>query len=447
MKNVTVITGTKWGDEGKGKIASLFSKDADIVVRSTGGNNAGHTVVYKNQKIPLHLVPGGISYPHTTAVIAPGVMINPDILLKEIQMLKEVGIPDIDERLRISGRAQVILPYHCDLDELYENLKSKPIGTTRKGIGPSVIDKAARVGLQMYDLLCDVPVLQAKIEEAIILHNQNFANNNMKKCIADAEALAKRYHALGQELRKYIVDVFPIYSKAFDNNQKIVVEGAQAFMLDPDGLNYPMNTTCGCVASASLHGANLPVTTSIEVIGVDKAYNTRVGNGPFPTEVASSIGENGNLIPYKKPLIGDTIREYGGEFGTTTGRPRRCGWMDCPILYTEKLTAGIDALCINHLDTLGKIGCELGFINICIGYKYQGQKINYFPDDIRLTGEIPSPIYRTLWGGWYLDNTCHSFNQLPDRAKEYVRIVEEYSENSIRYIGTGPANEDLIVRD
>ena len=295
-KNVTVIVGTKWGDEGKGKIASREAENAKLVIRATGGNNAGHTVIYKGTKLPLHLIPGGIANPNTICIIGPGVVLDLEVLLSEIELLKKAGIPDIDSRLKISGRTHIIFPYHKELDVLYENMKKHPVGTTKRGIGPSYADKNNRTGIRMYDILLPTNKLEEKIEEAVKPHNQLFKENNMEYAIANAKTLAKEYHLLGEKLEKYITDISPIISDTIDNNEKIVVEGAQAFRLDLDHGDYPMVTSSNPVVSGTLCGAALPPQALNVVIGVDKAYNSRVGNGPFPTELPASIDKNENVI-------------------------------------------------------------------------------------------------------------------------------------------------------
>ena len=445
-KCVTVIVGTKWGDEGKGKIAAREAYDADIVIRATGGANAGHTVIYGDKKLALHLIPGGIVYPQTVCLIGPGTVIDPEVLLSEMALLKNNGIPYIDSRLKISGRAHVIFPYHKALDVLHESMKEHPVGTTKRGIGPCYSDKDNRIGIRMYDLLLSKDELKKKILEAIKPHYQAFGYNNMKDSIIPVDTLVEQSYLIGQKLRNHITNIDPIISNAISNNDKIVVEGAQAFRLDLDHGDYPMVTSSNPVTAGTLCGAALPPQALKTVIGIDKAYNSRVGNGPFPTELPASIDENGNLIKYTEPLEGDIVRNFGHEYGTTTGRPRRCGWMDAVILASAKYTSGIDSLCINHLDTLGKIGNELGYIKVCVGYLYQGRKINYYPDDICLTNEIPEPIYKTLKGGWEIDSSCKFYEDLPELAKEFISIVEEVSGIPVKYLGTGPSNDDLIVR-
>ena len=446
-KNITVITGCKWGDEGKGKIAAFQSKDAKLIIRATGGSNAGHTVIYNGKSLPLHLIPGGIVYPDTTCIIGPGTVIDPELLLAEIEMLKEHGIQDIDTRLKISGRAHVVFPYHKDLDELHEKVKKNPVGTTKRGIGPCYSDKVNRVGIRMYDLLRKKSKLRSLIKQAVKLHNQLFKKNKFYECLVVPKKLANVYHGYGKQLNQYITNVDPIITNAIRNDDKIVVEGAQAFRLDQDHGDYPMNTSSNPVTAGCLCGGALPPQALKECIGIDKAYNSRVGNGIFPTEELASIDENGNIIPDAELSPGDIIRNLGHEYGTTTKRPRRCGWMDCPILFSARYTSGIDYLCINHLDTLGKIGNKLGYVKICIAYEYQGERIGYFPDDINLTHEVPTPIYKELEGGWDIDSSCKSYDDLPELAKEFIRIVEEYSEIPVKYIGTGPANDDLIIRE
>ena len=295
MRTVTVIVGAKWGDEGKGKVASSEAKDADIVIRGTGGANAGHTVIYQGKKLALHLIPGGITYPQTIAILGPGMVIDPKILLDEIQMLKDAGVPDIDSRLKISGRAHLIFPYHKDLDELHERMKSNPVGTTKRGIGPSYADKANRTGIRMYDLLHKKNDLRTKIKEATKLHNQAFRKNGMKDCVAKPKSLTDLYHSYGKLLSSMITNIDPILREALEENKKIVVEGAQAFRLDLDHGDYKMVTSSNPSTSGTLCGCALPPTAVKEVIGIDKAYNSRVGNGVFPTEQPASIDENGEL--------------------------------------------------------------------------------------------------------------------------------------------------------
>ena len=450
-KNVTVIVGCKWGDEGKGKIAAEQTQNAQYVIRATGGNNAGHTIIYNGTKLALHLIPGGITNPSATCIIGPGVVVDPKILLQEIEMLKKVGVPNVDTRLKISGRAHVIFPYHKSLDLLNEGLKNNPIGTTKSGIGPCYADKANRIGIRTYDLLLPIDNLFDKISEATKLHQQNLNVDFLSDYdrIINLQELTQEYFDYGEQLRKYITDISPIIAKAINTNDKIVVEGAQAFRLDLDHGDYPMVTSSNPITTGTLCGAGLPAIALKEVIGIDKAYNTRVGNGPFPTEQKSHIDAQGNLVSYSNSdaFVGDIIRELGHEYGTTTKRPRRCGWMDCPILASAKYTMGIDCLCINHLDTLGLIGLKLGYVKVCTKYFYKGEIIDYYPDDVSITGEVPTPIYEEIEGGWKIDSSCKSYDNLPVNAKHFVELVESSCGIPVKYLGTGPKNNDLIVRD
>ena len=442
-KCVTVIVGAKWGDEGKGKIASYESQDASLVIRGTGGANAGHTIVSNGKKLALHLVPGGIVYPHTTCIIGPGVVLDLQILLDEIRLLENSGIPDVRSRLKISGRAHLVFDYHKALDFLHEKIKAHPVGTTGQGIGPCYSNKADRVGLRVYDLLLPISELEAKLKEALVLHNQAFLNNSMT--LFDSHEIACTCKQYATELQSMIADVTPIIAKNIINNKKIVVEGAQAFMLDLDHGNYPMVTSSNCCIGGTICGANVPIGAVKNVILVDKAYNSRVGNGPFPTEVSSSFDIN-------NPLEGDTIRELGHEYGTTTNRPRRCGWMDTVILKTELYQSGGDFLCLNHLDTLGKIGNTLGYIKICTKYQVNCENnytIDLYPDNINTNSQSSSsmvPVYKVIEGGWDIDSSCRNYDELPEKAKEFIELVEKTSGLPVKYIGVGPDNNDLIIR-
>ncbi len=434
MRNVTVIVGCHWGDEGKGRAAFFESQDASMVIRSTGGNNAGHTIVHEGRKYALHLIPGGIIHKGTISVIAPGVVIDPDVLIEEIEMLKSADVNVSKRNLAISGRAHIILPYHKDMDRLKEELKgNSKVGTTGRGIGPTYSDKADRVGIRMYDLLLPQKELQAKIELAVKPHNQLFkANRGFENCIVDAEQLARKLKQDACKLRKFICNTDVLIQKTIKKEKKIVIEGAQAYRLDIDHGDYPMVTSSSPNSSGTLSGAGIGPKYLLKVVGVSKAYCSRVGNGPFITEQNNDIG--------------DLIRDFGHEYGTTTGRPRRCGWLDCVILRSAKTTMGIDELCLNHLDTIGKIGNELGTIFICYAYKYNGQVIDYFPDDMEITKQVPEPIYTSIKGGWDIPKDCKTYEDLPTNAKEFIELVEEISEIPIKYIGFGADNKDTIVR-
>ncbi len=445
--NAIIVIGGKWGDEGKGKITSRFSKNADIVIRGTGGANAGHTIVYNGKKIALHLIPGGIMYPQTTCLIGQGVVIDPKILIEEIKALEEMGVPEVKKRLKITGRAHIVFPYHKDLDGLYESFKMDPVGTTKRGIGPTYMDQDTRSGIRLYELLQPVEELEQLIKVAITPHNQLFRANNMEGVMADAHKLAKEYHQYGELLRPMLErDPDGLTSRAYKEGKRVVVEGAQAFRLDKFVGDYPDVTSSNCITTGTLLGAHLSHKMVDKVIVVVKAHDSRVGNGPFPTELPAHIA-NDQVISYDEPYEGDIIRENAHEYGATTNRPRRVGFFDAVILATAKDILGADYLCINHMDTIGEIGKKLGSVKMCTSYTYQGKLIHHYPDDIRLTGEIPTPNYEEFYGGWTIPSTARSYDDIPETAKEYIKRIEEVTGIPVKYIGIGPDNEDIIERD
>ena len=445
MSTVTAVIGGAWGDEGKGKIASIKSKNADLVIRGTGGANAGHTVVWDGKKIALHLVPGGIVYPNTTCLIGQGVVIDPAILLEEIKQLEFIGVPDVRKRLKISGRAHIVFPYHKELDLIYESMKANPIGTTKRGIGPAYADKDNRVGIRVYDLLLPQNELSKKVKEQLELHRQLFNN---RKYDVSYVSITSKFKSYGNELKKMVVNADVLVDQFVLNRKEIVVEGAQAYRLDKDFGDYPDVTSSNCVTDGALIGSHLNHKDLKETIVVLKAYFSRVGNGVFPTEEQAHI-ENDKVTDYpeNEAYTGDIIRELGHEYGATTKRPRRTGWFDAVLVRTSKRALGPDYLCINHLDTLGEIGNKLGGVKMCIYYAYQGKIIEYYPDDMELTREVPIPGYRVFLGGWSIPKGIKDYEDLPYRAKDFIEAVEEETGIPVKYIGVGPDNEDLIIRD
>ena len=444
----TIVVGGAWGDEGKGKIASREAKNADLVIRGTGGANAGHTVVFDGKKIALHLVPGGIVYPQTTCLIGQGVVIDPTILLEEIKKLEDIGVPNVKERLKISGRAHVVFPYHKDLDELFERIKENPVGTTKRGIGPAYADKMNRIGIRVYDLISDSYDLDNKIKQVLRQHNIFFYALGIRDYASGHRKLINEYSAYGQELKPMVVDADNLVREFVSSGKRIIVEGAQAYRLDIDWGDYPNVTSSNCTIDGTLSGAHLNPKDLKETIVVLKAYFSRVGNGPFPTEERSHI-RGDKLIPYKDDdeEIGDIIRELGQEYGATTRRPRRTGWFDAVLVRSSIRALGPDYLCINHLDTLGEIGKEVGDIKMCVAYQYKGKEIRYYPDDMEFTREKVIPIYRKLPGGWWISNKIRDYDKLPERAKDFIHAIEEETGIPVKYIGIGPDNEDLIVRE
>ncbi len=411
------IVGIQWGDEGKGRASHYESKTASVVVRATGGNNAGHTVVANGKKYAMHLLPSAIIRDEVKSVIGPGVVIDPDVLISEIKTMQEAGIKINPQKLFISGKAHIIMPHHKRLDALYEEMKSSKIGTTGRGIGPCYAEKCDRTNLRMYDLISGNLTAQ-KIKESIkkanmLLENEQFDENEIYN-------LCMKWK---EELGKYICDIQPILMEAHRNGKNIVIEGAQALYLDIDHGDYPFVTSSNPNASGTASGAGIGPTLIDEVIGIIKAYCSRVGEGPFPTEQNNEVG--------------DEIRELGHEYGTTTGRPRRCGWLDLVMVKEAAFVNGLTSLCVNHMDTIGK----LKEIKVCTAYKYNGQEIDYVP----MNREECEPVYKTFEGGWDVTN-IKKYNDLPTAAKKYIEFIEDYTGVKVKYIGVGADEERTIIK-
>ena len=425
MSNVSVIVGLQWGDEGKGRVSHFVSDDA-ICIRATGGNNAGHTVVANGKKFALHLLPASIIRPNTISVLAPGVVIDLNVLAEEISILEKAGIKITPERLVISPRAHVILPYHIEMDKFHEDLKgSNKIGTTLRGIGPCYSDKVNRIGLRMDDLLnCTNQQAFRKISHAFQIVNRLTSNKPFKSALD--------YWILNRPaLLPYIRDEREVIFPALKEGKKIIIEGAQSLYLDLDQGDYPYVTSSNPSTSGTIAAAGIGPKYVKEVYGIMKAYCSRVGEGPFNTELSNEIG--------------DLIRELGHEYGTTTNRPRRCGWLDLVRLKNAITIDGVTALCLNHLDTIGKVGLQVGYINVCTSYfctyKGENREIDYVP----VHSKACTPIYHRFEGGW--DTTgCKTYDDLPDKAKEFVEFIEAYAEVPVKYIGIGPDEKDTIVR-
>lgn len=422
---VTEIVGAYWGDEGKGRVAAFESQDADLVLRTTGGNNAGHTIYLNGEKIPLHLIPGGIVY-SKLAMICSGVVINPEVLYEEIQLLSKYT--DISpNNLIISSNAHIIMPYHIDLDSIYEDMRGKnKIGTTLRGIGPCYADKANRIGIRMGDLLRSEDSLKSLLSMALKFH---FSTLELAKKPHSLASLYSYCKIMRKHLGDYIGSQESVLSAAIRFGNKIVIEGAQADHLDLEVGDYPNCTSSYCNPSGTLSAAGIGPAYIKDVIAVMKAYCSRVGNGPFPTELLDDEGE--------------IIREFGNEYGTTTGRPRRCGWLDLVAISKNR---GYTDICLNHLDTIGLIGQKLGYIKVCTEYIYNGKRISCYPDDMEMTGMVLEPIYELFQGGWEIPEDCECFEDLPEKAKKFVNFIENYLGIPINYIGIGPNNDDTIVR-
>lgn len=414
------IVGIQWGDEGKGRASFYESKDAKVVIRATGGNNAGHTVVVNGRKFAMHLLPSSIIKDDVKSIIGPGVVIDPEILLREMETMQCEGIEINSKKFFISGRAHIIMPHHKELDSLYEEMKAKRIGTTKRGIGPCYSEKCDRTGIRMYDLVSGKLTPQ-KIRESI--NKANILFNASGRKMFDERELYKLCMKWKEQLEEYICDTQFIIMEAHEKNEKIVVEGAQALYLDLDHGDYPFVTSSNPNGSGTASGAGIGPTLVNEVIGVMKAYCSRVGEGPFPTE---QINETG-----------DIIRQLGHEYGTTTGRPRRCGWLDLVMIKNAAFTNGLTSLCVNHIDTIGKIE----HIKVCVGYKKGHKVIRYVPMD----REEWEPIYKEFDGGWDTENVT-KYEELPENAKKYIEFIEEYTGVKVSYIGVGADVERTIIK-
>lgn len=412
---VRLILGLQYGDEGKGKVAHAISKDADYIVRATGGNNAGHTVVVDNKKYAMHLLPSGIIRDDVKSIIATGVVCDLSVLINEIRSIQESGIEVNPQNLYISKRAHIIMPYHKDMDLLWEELREdKKIGTTGRGIGPCYEDKASRVGIRMEDLSLPEEELAKKINIAVTFKNALFQLYENYDAIVDPKELAKKCKEYFEVLKTYITDTEAILQNAAIEGDTIVIEGAQAFCLDLDHGDYPYVTSSNPTAAGSLSGAGIGPVYATKICGVIKAYTSRVGEGPFPTEQNNRIGE--------------IIRNLGNEYGTTTGRPRRTGWIDLVELKRAVIANSVTSLCINHLDTIGLIGEEIGHIKLRIGDTPTGK-----------------PKYFTFKEGWKIEN-AETFKDLPENAKKYIYYIERFLGVHVKYIGIGPDEKDMIVR-
>lgn len=423
--SVTVIVGAQWGDEGKGKITDYLAERSEVVVRYQGGNNAGHTVEKDGIQYKLHLIPSGILYSDKICLLGNGVVIDPSALLKEIEDLKAKGIEVKEDNLKISDRAHVVFPYHIKEDELIEKGKGdEELGTTKKGIGPCYRDKTERIGIRMCDLM-DAEVFREKLKKNLERKNKIF-KDIYDEDVFDFEQIFETYREYAERLRPYVTDTSVLLYNLAKQGKKILFEGAQGVLLDLDFGTYPYVTASHPVAGGATVGAGIGPTMIDNVIGVVKAYTTRVGKGPFPTEL--------------KDEIGDFLREKGYEYGTTTGRPRRCGWIDIVMLRYAVRVSGITSLALTKLDTL--TGLEK--IKICTGYKINGKIIENFPASLEEL-KICEPIYEEIEGWSENIQDVRSFEDLPLNAKKYVKRLEELVGVEFSIISVGPDREETIV--
>ena len=412
------IVGLQWGDEGKGKITDYFAASVDCVVRYQGGNNAGHTVVIKDKKYKFHLMPSGVLQ-GKKVVIGNGVVVDPEVLLNEIDMLEGSGL-EVD--LMVSDRANVIMPYHRMLDGAEENLLgNKKIGTTKRGIGPCYSDKIARHGIRMRDLLNEEE-LKEKLERVLPIKQKIMELYGLEKI--DGKKLVEKYLEYGRKLQKYIGDTI-YYLNSIIDEKRVLFEGAQGTLLDIDYGTYPFVTSSNPVTGGICTGAGIPPKKIERVIGVAKAYTTRVGMGPMPTEERGKIGEY--------------LAEKGGEIGTTTGRKRRCGWIDMVALKYACMINGVDEIALTKLDVLD----GLEEVKICVAYEYEGKEIAHFPSSL-LTLKKCKPVYETM-PGWDGAGGKKKYEELPENAKKYVEYISDHLGVKVSVISTGAKREETIV--
>ncbi len=418
-----LVIGAQWGDEGKGKIVDILSEKADIVVRYQGGSNAGHTVCIGDKTFILHLIPSGILHENKICVIGNGVVVDPKSFLEEKDTLEKVGV-DIGERVLISEKAHLVMPYHKELDALKEGkLGDNKIGTTKKGIGPCYVDKHARVGIRVCDLL-NVKTLKAKIEQNIEEINKFCDIYSIKHF--SAKETFEEYKLYAEQLKPYIRNTVYYLNGVFRNKKSILFEGAQGSLLDVDFGTYPFVTSSNPTVGGVFTGTGVPHKALDSVIGVMKAYTTRVGNGPFPSELLNRTGEY--------------IRQNGGEFGATTGRPRRCGWLDLVVVKYAAMLNGIDEIAMTKIDVLD----GMDEVKICTGYEYDGRKIGFIPSQLDEFAKC-KPIYKTF-KGW--NNTKHieSFENIPENAKIYIEFIEKFLSIPVKLVSTGAKRSETIIR-
>lgn len=418
-----VVVGTQWGDEGKGKITDFLRQDAEVIARYQGGDNAGHTIVIDGKKFKLHLIPSGIFFPEKISVIGNGVVVNPKSLVKELEYLHAEGVST--DSLRVSDRAHVILPYHIKLDQLQEAAKGdNKIGTTNKGIGPAYMDKAARVGIRIADLL-DKEVFAERLKTNLAEKNRLFTKMYGSEGLS-FDDIFEEYYAYGQQIKQYVTDTSVILNDALDAGKRVLFEGAQGVMLDIDQGTYPFVTSSNPVAGGVTIGSGVGPSKINKVVGVCKAYTSRVGDGPFPTELSDEVGER--------------IREVGHEYGTTTGRPRRVGWFDSVVMRHSRRVSGITNLSLNCIDVLS----GLDTVKVCVAYDLDGKRIDYYPASLEQLKRC-KPIYEEL-PGWEEDITgCRSLDELPENARNYVRRVGELVGVRISTFSVGPDREQTNI--
>lgn len=417
-----VVIGAQWGDEGKAKIIDILSEEAEVVVRSQGGNNAGHTVAVNGEVYKFHLVPSGILYPGTLCIVANGVVIDPEGILAEIKSLHDKGIDTAN--LKISSRAHLVMPYHKALDGITESYRGQDdIGTTKKGIGPCYMDKAERSGIRVCDLYLP-DVFAKKVRDNVEIKNKIIQKVYEKDITFNADEIIEQYLGYAKELERYVTDTTVLLYDAIKAGKKILFEGAQGTLLDLDLGTYPYVTSSHPISGGVCIGAGVGPTVIDSCIGVMKGYVTRVGKGPFPTELFDEVGEK--------------IREVGHEYGTTTGRARRCGWFDAVIGKFAVRTSGLTEIALNKIDVLS----DIGPVKICVGYQYNDQVLKEFPASLEVLAQC-TPIYEEL-EGWGPISHIRTYEELPQSVKNFIKRIEELCEAKVTMVGVGPNRDQNI---
>ena len=420
----TVLVGAQWGDEGKGKITDLLASDYDYVVRFQGGNNAGHTVIHGDKHLALHLIPSGVMYPDVVPVIGNGCVVNPAVLLSEMDGLEEGGVSC--ERLVVSSHASMVMPWHIDLDGANEKLLGdSKIGTTKRGIGPAYESKVNRSGLRIGDLL-EPEYFRKRLEAELAVENV-MLEKVYDMPTYDVDAVYDEYMGYAERLRGHIADTVTLLNKALEEGKKVFFEGAQGTLLDIDHGTFPFVTSSSTTAGGAAIGSGVGIKWIDRVLGISKAYLTRVGSGPFPTELDDATGE--------------FLTREGGEYGVTTGRQRRCGWFDGVIIKYAVRVNGLTDICLTKLDVLDK----LEKVKICVAYEIDGQRVETMPDSLEAFSKA-EPVYEELDGWCESTAGCRSFDDLPENAKAYVGRVEEIAGIPVSIIAVGPDRDQTIMR-
>ncbi|KOR26450.1 adenylosuccinate synthase [Clostridium sporogenes] len=420
-----IVLGAQWGDEGKGKMTDYLAENADVVVRFQGGNNAGHTVVVGEKEYKLHLIPSGILYNDKLNVIGNGVVLDPKALFEEISYLESLGVNVTPDRLIISDRAHVIMPYHRVLDGIKERARgSKDIGTTGKGIGPSYTDKMERSGIRVCDLI-HKEVFEENLKETLEIKNKIITEVFEEKAL-DYNEICNEYLEYAEKLKPFVKDISVIVNQKIKEGKEVLFEGAQGTLLDIDYGTYPYVTSSSTIAGGVCTGAGVGPTAITSAVGIAKAYTTRVGKGPFPTELLDSTG--------------DWIREKGHEFGVTTGRARRCGWLDLVILKTSARVSGLTSFAVTKIDTLA----GLDTLKVCTGYKLNGEIIDYVPASLEDLAKC-EPIYEEFEGWDDSIANARCYEDLPENAIKYLKKIEDLTETKVSIVSVGPKRDQTMM--